>query len=139
MNPINFNDVKTPHLQPRARAQFLMAALATLSGGARVTVAITYDNQTNSKRRVAEQDFVSIPGVDPHVQIGTLSANRRVDNKVNQKAGTVGQLYVTVKSVTRGNGVRPYGFTTLLPEGIKEFSVLGFEQVIEVPAEAAAV
>ncbi len=75
--------------------------------------------------------------MDPRVQLGTLSVHFRVDNKVNQKAGTVGDLYVKVCSLTRGNGVRPYGFTALRPEGIEEFTVLGFEQIQQAPAPVA--
>ena len=137
MQQIDFNSVKTPNLSPRARAQFLMAVLNTLSGGVVVTVAITYDNQTDGKRRIAGEDFQAIPGVDPRVQLGTLSAHFRVDNQVNQRAGTVGELYVKVCSLTRGNGVRPYGYTALRPEGIEEFNVLGFIQVQQAPAEQA--
>ena len=47
MQQFDFKRVSTPGLGNRARSQFLMSVLNTLSGGVAVTVAITYDNQTD--------------------------------------------------------------------------------------------
>lgn len=122
---IQQHEVKTPNLDTMGRFALLSAANAAAAGAAEVTVSVTYDKQTDTKPRIAGEDYVEMPGVGSEVQTGTLMVRRRVDNPFNRRKGVAGQVYFKIKSVTRANGEEAFGYTNVRPEGLTGFVILG--------------
>lgn len=122
---IQSTELHTPHLNLVAHAALLTAANATEMGFAEVTVAMTYRKQTDTKPRIAGEDYVSMPGVVNEAQTGILVVERYVDNKQNRKLQRVGRVYFRVRSVTRADGATPAGYTHMRPEGLTAFAILG--------------
>lgn len=118
-------EINTPYLNPLAKAALLTAANVVMSGMGEVTVSMTYTKQTDTKPRIAGEDYVGMPGVSMESQTGTLMVHRRVNNKANQRKGVVGQVYFKIKSITRADGAQAFGYTNVRPEGITAFAVLG--------------
>jgi hypothetical protein len=126
---IQLHDLNTPNLNQLERAALLTASNAVEQGFAHVTVSLTYRKQTDTKARIAGENYVKMPGVSHEAQTGLLAVERYVDNKVNRKLGRVGKVYLRVKSVTRADGANPTGFTHIRPEGITGFVVLGVQPI----------
>jgi len=124
-------EIKAPHLDPMARTALFTAANLVAAGLAEVTVSLTYSKQTETRPRLAGEDYVSLPGVSAQAQTGTLEVLRRVANKANTREGTVGDVYFRVKSMTRADGVEPFGFANIRPEGITAFVVLGVKPIMQ--------
>jgi hypothetical protein len=134
--PIQSGELSTPSLPPVVAAALFTAANATISCGKVAHVSMTYSKQTKTKARIAGEDYVGMPGVSFETQIGTLSVYRRVDNKVNRRKGVAGLVYFKVKTTTRGDGVQPYGYANIRPEGITGFALFGLTDApVRVPAE----
>ena len=122
------NDISTDsQLHPLVQLALFNAAVAAEAGHT-VTVCLTAPKVTDTAPRIGGgQDYMSLPGVSPETQIGTLSVHRYVDNAGNRKLDRVDGLYFKVKSITRANGLRPYGFANLRPSQLTGFMVLGIE------------
>jgi len=124
---IHATEIVNRNLHPMQQAQLLMA-LNMVEQGASITVCLTAPKVTDTPPRIGDgKDYVSLPGISPETQIGTLSVHRYVDNRENQKLERVGAVYFKVKSITRANGLRPYGFANLRPSQLTGFMVLGIE------------
>ena len=54
--------------------------------------------------------------------LGKWPARRAFENR---RLGRVGEVYIKIRSITRGNGLRPYGFTNLRLSQITGFMVTG--------------
>lgn len=126
---IQSTELHTPHLTRLAHAALLTAANATEQGFAEVTVSMTYRKQTDTKPRIAGEDYVGMPGVTQEAQAGILVVERYVDNKQNRKLARVGKVYFRVRSMTRADGANPIGYTHMRPEGITAFVVLGTKMI----------
>ena len=126
MQPIDFNRINTPALDLGTRAQLLLSIATVLQGNGVVTVALTYDKQTDTRARIAGKDYVGMPGVSNKAQIGKLSVFRYVNNAANRKLGRVGDIYLKVETSTRADGTTPVGYANLRPEGVTAFKILGF-------------
>jgi hypothetical protein len=122
---IQHTELHTPHLAPVARAMLLTAANVVDQGYGEVTVSITYTKQTDTKPRIAGEDYVAMLGVVNQAQSGPLVVRRYTDNKLNRKLNRVGKIYLRIRSVTRADGAKPIGHTNIRPEGITGFVVLG--------------
>lgn len=122
---IQHTELHTPHLNAVARAALLTAANVVEQGYGEVTVSVTYRKQTDTKPRIAGEDYVAMVGVVNEAQSGLLTVVRYVDNKLNRKLKRVGKVYFRVRSVTRADGAEPIGFTHIRPEGITAFVILG--------------
>lgn len=122
---IQSNELHTPNLKPLQHAALLTAANATEMGFAEVTVSMTYRKQTDTKPRIAGEDYVEMPGVSHEAQTGVLAVERYVDSKSNRKLARAGKVYFKVRSVTRADGAEPVGYTNIRPEGITAFVILG--------------
>jgi hypothetical protein len=122
---IQHNEINAPSLTPVAKAALVTAANAVEAGLADVTVSMTYRKQTETRPRVAGEDYVGMPGVSFEAQTGLLMVERYTDNSVNRKAKRVGRIYFKIRSVTRADGASPVGFTNVRPEGITAFVILG--------------
>jgi len=120
-------DLACPNLHPIVYAHLLSAVAAVDSGLADVSVCLTYKKQTDTPPRIAGEDYPAMPGVAQDTQMGRLTVHRHVDNAENRRLQRVGRVYLRVKTVTRANGVDPYGFTNIRPEGITNFTVTGFQ------------
>lgn len=126
---IQQTELHTPHLNPVARAALLTAANVVEQGFAHVTVSMTYRKQTDTKPRIANEDYVAMPGVTMHAQSGKLVVMRYTDNRVNRKLNRVGKVYFRVRSITRADGATPAGHTNIRPEGITAFVILGTQPI----------
>lgn len=122
---IQQTELQTPHLNPLARAMLLTAANVVDQGFGEVTVSLTYDKQTDTKKRIAGEDYVGMPGVSMQAQTGVLVVERYQDNAANRKLMRVGRVYFRIRSMTRADGANPIGYTNMRPEGITAFVVLG--------------
>lgn len=111
-------------LHPMVRCAVLMAANMAVQG-AEVTVCLTAPKVTDTPARKSPQEFLTLPGVAPDCQIGPMTVHRYVDNSENRRLGRVGRPYFKVRSITRANGLDPYGWTNVRPEQITGFMVLG--------------
>jgi len=122
------NDISTDsQLHPLVQLALFNAAVAAEAGHT-VTVCLTAPKVTDTAPRIGGgQDYMSLPGVSPETQIGTLSVHRYVDNAGNRKLDRVDGLYFKVKSITRANGFRPYGWASIRPSQITGFMQLGVE------------
>jgi hypothetical protein len=121
------HEIVNRNLSPMALGQLFMA-LNLAEQGATVTVYLTAPKVTETKPRIGGGvDFVSIPGLAPDAQIGTLTVHRYVDNPANRREDRVNAVYFKVKSITRANGFRDHGFTNLRPSQITSFTVLGLD------------
>jgi hypothetical protein len=98
-----------------AEAAELNMALALTGAGAKVTIAVTYEKVGKSKARVADKDYVALPGVAADVLLGTVTV----------KEGKAHGAYLLVDSITRATGdPTEHGWTALRPEGIKTAKVV---------------
>ena len=127
---IQHNEISMTGLDPVTRGTILTVANAVLAGVAEVMVSLTYRKQTKTRARVAGKDYVALPGVSCEAQTGTLTVHRRTDNAANRKAGTVGQVYFKIESMTRSDGSVGFGYTNVRPEEIMAFVILSFKTVI---------
>ena len=125
---IGTHEIVNRNLHPMMQAQMLLAA-NTAEAGAEVTVCVTAPKVTDTPPRIGTasggQDFLSLPGVGPETHIGPMTVHRYVDNPENRRKERVGGVYFKVRSVTRANGLRPFGWVNLRPEQITGFMVLG--------------
>ena len=127
---IQIHEICNTHLHPTVLAQLIMVAnMADM--GAEVTVCVMAPKVTDAPARETPQDYLPLPGVSPQCQIGPLSVHRYVDNTENRRLDRVGGVYFKIRSVTRANGLRPYGWTNLRPEQITGFMLLG----MRIPSE----
>lgn len=112
-------DVATPELGDVAKRDFLLAINAIRLGLAKIEVAVEYDVQVGHPDdfRMADKDYVSIPGVSPKVHIGPLV--RATFNKQNS-------FYITVHDALRSTGLKK-GWTSMRASGIKSFKILSME------------
>jgi hypothetical protein len=108
----------TPHLGGLEHAALLLALNSVILNTGSVHVSLTYEKQTNTRPRVAGEDYVAMPGVSPATFIGQILLVGR-----NKKSGS---LYFYVPSLTRADGSSPRGPTNLKPEGVRSFVVMGF-------------
>jgi len=111
-------------LHPMVQCQLLMA-MNMAEAGAEVTVCLTAPKMTDAEPRQSPQDYLTLPGIAPDAQIGPVSVHRYVDNRENQRLDRVGAIYLKVRSITRANGLNPYGWTNVRLEQITGFMVLG--------------
>lgn len=123
------------NLNPMEQCALFMA-LNTAAEGASVTVYLTAPKVTNTAPRIADVNYVAIPGLDPSAQIGTLSVKRYVDNADNRRQERVNEVYFKIKSVTRADGFRDHGWANLRPSQITSFKILGVNTA-RVETEAA--
>lgn len=123
INPV---DIKTPKLSLMERQALVTSIFSVLNGLGEVTVSLTYDKQTNTRPRIAGEDYIKMPGIDPKAQIGRLEVYQYVDNRANRKLGRVGKIYLKVATMTRSNGESPTHHANLRPEGITGFAITGF-------------
>lgn len=131
---IQQHELNTPHLNAATKAALLTAANVVEQGAAEVTVSMTYRKQTRTRARIAGEDYVAMPGVSYEAQTGLLTVHRKVDNAANRRNGTVGEVYLKIKSNTRADGEQAFGFTNVRPEGITAFVVLGVKAITPEPA-----
>jgi hypothetical protein len=124
MTPIQPNEITTPHLNFIERQALLLSLNSAMFGLGEVTVGFVYDKQTKTKPRIAGKDYVSLPGTDTKAQFGQIVMVAR-----RQKDGGV---YFKVASMTRGNGQSPRGYTNVRPEGIRQFTITGFQPAQQV-------
>lgn len=124
------HELDTPNLHPMVACQFLLA-LNMAEQGAEVTVCLTAPKVTDTAPRQSPQDYLTLPGIAPGTQIGPMTVHRYVDNSENRRLGRVGAVYVKIRSITRANGLRPYGWTNLRPSQITGFMVLGVQTPTE--------
>jgi len=122
--PVLVEELIVPSLDITQRQLLLLALNTVLAGLGKITVALAYNKQTESKPRLAGKDYVAMPGVDPTAQFGEIVRvfRRKKDNA----------LRFTIASASRGDGATPIGYTAVIPEGIKSFTITGF-----VPAQQA--
>lgn len=123
-------EISTPHLDLPSKAALMTAINVVDAGLMEVTVSMTYRKQTRTRKRLAGEDYVGMPGVTMASQIGILRVLRRVNSERNRRAGVAGKVYFRVVSCTRANGVDPAGFTNIRPEGITAFVVLGARPLV---------
>jgi hypothetical protein len=122
---IQIHELNTPNLTPVAKAALVTAINTVEQGLAEVTVSLTYSKQTDTRPRIAGEDYVAMPGVTQEAQTGRLTVARYTDNRQNRKLGRVGKVWLQVKSTTRSDGVEGFGYTRMRPSGITGFVVLG--------------
>jgi len=116
---------KSSQLHPIMQMAIFNAAVAAEQGH-EVWVCLTAPKVTDTPPRQGNgQDYLTLPGVSSATQIGTLSVHRYVDNAENRRLDRVDDLYFKVKSITRANGMRPYGWTNVRPSQITGFMQLG--------------
>ena len=120
--PLTITEILGAPLFPVFRVMLLKAANDAIEGKI-VSVSLTYDKQTASKPRVADRDYIGLPGVSGKAHIGPLTVYRYVDNRGNQKLGRVGKPYFKVNTLTRQTGDGEWGHANMRPEGITEFKV----------------
>lgn len=124
---IQINELDTPSLPAQQKAVLLTTLNAVEAGTGVATVHMTYRKQTNSKPRIAGEDYVAMPGITPEVQIGQITSVFRLkDNAKNRREGKVGAVRFRLASMSRADGVTPTGFTTVIPSGIRSFAMTGF-------------
>jgi len=111
-------------LHPMMQCQLLMA-MNMAEAGAEVTVCLTAPKVTDAPPRQSPQDYLTVPGISPDTQIGPMTVCRYVDNTDNRRKERVGGVYLKIRSVTRANGLNPYGWTNVRLEQITGFMVLG--------------
>jgi hypothetical protein len=116
-------DLPTRSLSPMETAELLLSCLAA-EAGARVTVKVTVPKVTEATPRIGGKDYVET-GLPSDLHIGPLEVHRYVDNRDNQKLNRVGAVYLKVRSVTRANGLREFGWVTMRPADITSFKRLG--------------
>lgn len=116
-------DLTTRGLTPMMQAELLLCCLA-VEAGARVTVKVTVPKVTEAKPRIGGKDFVET-GLPSDLHIGPLEVHRYVDNRDNQKLDRVGAVYLKVRSITRANGLRDFGWVTMRPSDLTSFVRLG--------------
>ncbi len=135
---IQANELQTPDLPPQQKAVLLTTLIAVEAGAGVATVHMTYRKQTKSKPRIAGEDYVSMPGISPEVQMGQITSVFRLkDNAKNRREGKVGALRFRLASVSRADGITPTGFTTVIPSGIRSFAMTGFQPApVQAPAPA---
>lgn len=122
---IGTHEIVNRNLHPMMLCQMLMAANMA-EAGAEVTVHLTAPKVTDTAPRVGNgQDYVSLPGLSAETQIGPMTVHRYVDNAKNRREERVGAVYFKVRSVTRANGLQPFGWVNLRPSQITGFAVLG--------------
>lgn len=125
---IGLHEIVNRNLHPMMQAQMLMAALSA-EAGAEVTVYLTAPKVTDAPPRIGTasggQDYLTIPGLTTETHIGPVTVHRYVDNAQNRREERVGRVYFKVRSVTRANGLLPFGWVNLRPEQITGFTVLG--------------
>ena len=97
---LNQDQLATPKLDPRGRALLFQALMLTLQGQ-EVTVFASYSKQTETAPRVANVDYIPLPGTTPNAQSGVLTIKAYVDNAVNRRKRRVGQPYILLASETR--------------------------------------
>lgn len=131
------HELTNKHLSPVMQAQVLMAA-SMVEQGHKVTVCLTAPKQGISTPRVSGKDYVGLPGVSSDCQIGPLEVHRYVDNRENQKLDRVNLVHFKVRSITRANGMRPFGWTGVRPSDITGFEILGIESPDPMATEALA-
>lgn len=119
-------ELNCARLCPKQASHLLTIVNAIIGGLGDAQVCLTYKKQTEGDSRIEGRDFVPMPGIAPETLIGPLLVCTYVDNPANRKLDRVGQTYLKIKSLTRANGINPYGWANVRPEGITSFSVLGF-------------
>lgn len=124
------HEISTPHLSPAQRA-VLVTAIAAAEQGLEVRIALTYSKQTSARPRIAGEDYLALPGVSPEAQMGVLRVKRYTASKANVRSGKAGKIYLLVESLTRGDGLKPVGYTAMRPEGIKEFTVVAVNPIAQ--------
>jgi hypothetical protein len=141
---IGTHEIVNRNLHPIQACSLLMAANMA-EAGAEVTVCMTVPKVTDAAPRQGNGvDFLSLPGIAPDAQIGPMTVHRYVDNAKNRREERVGQVYFKVRSITRANGLRPFGWTNVRPEQITGFMLLGIvtpteeQMATRALAEAAA-
>jgi len=123
---IRIQEIKNT-LHPLMQAQLLMAVNMT-DQGHKVTVCLTAPKVGPGKPRIGGgHNYITLPGVSSDCQIGPLEVHRYVDNRDNQKRDRVGGIYLKVRSITRANGLLPFGWTGVKPIEITGFAILGIE------------
>jgi hypothetical protein len=125
-------ELSCPSLKPSEVAALHSALNFVGAGRGTVTVIATYSKQRHTAPRLAEQDYVALPGVGPEVQHGDIvSVFRLADNRANRKAGTVGAIRFRIASYTRRNGsTEELGYTTVIPSGLTSLAVTAVRQSV---------
>ena len=133
---IQANELNCPNLPAPQHASLLTTLIAVEAGAGVATVHMTYRKQTKSKPRIAGEDYVAMPGITPEVQNGQITSVFRLkDNAANRRKGTVGAVRFRLASMSRADGLKPTGFTTIIPSGITSFVLIG---LVAAPAPAPA-
>lgn len=129
------HELNVPKLNLAQRALLLTALNTVMCGAGSVFCAVTYDKQTDLPPRLANEHYMEMPGVSPKAQFGEITQVWRIKT---------GEVRLRVRSASRGNGVSPTGWTTMIPCGLTSFVVTGispvsrpFVTVIEQPQEQA--
>lgn len=131
------HEVANKDLPPFVQAQVLMAATMVEQGHA-VQVCLTAPKKGDTPPRVGGRDYIALPGVSSDCQMGPLEIHRYVDNRDNQKLDRVNAVYFKVRSITRANGFRPFGWAGVRPADITGFVILGIESPDPMATEALA-
>jgi hypothetical protein len=129
------HEITNKHMSPFMRGQLLMAAQSVESGHT-LWVHLTAPKQGDTNPRVSGKDYVGLPGISPDTQIGPMAVHRYVDNRDNQKLDRVNLVYFKVRSITRANGLQPFGWTGVRPADITGFKILGIESPDPMATEA---
>ena len=133
--PVFATDLNTPHLSMLEKQALMVTLNAVGAGMGEATVAMTYNKQTKAPPRLPGEHYVAMPGVSAEAQHGVMtSVFRLTDNPTNRRKGTVGAVRFRVRSATRGDGIDPQGWTTMIPDGLTSFVVTGFTPATQVPA-----
>lgn len=122
---IQMNDLNTPKLDPESKLALVLSANMAEKGIAQVYASVTYTKQTDTKARIAGEDYLKLPGVSHKVQDGRLIVKRYADNAANRRAKRVGKVYLMINSTTRADGDQVSKPTNLRPEGLLSFVLRG--------------
>ena len=118
-------------LHPQMQMVLFNVAVAAEQGHQVSVHLVMSEKETDTPARQPGQDFVQIPSLPSGTHIGTIYVDRYVDNAKNRKLERVGTLYFRMKSITRANGFKPYGWVSIRVHQIVSIVQLGVESPTE--------
>jgi len=116
--PVQQHEINTPNLGMEGRTALMLALNSHLAGIGDVHVSVLYNKQTEAKPRIAGRDYLSLPGISMQAHLGKITDvfRRKGDQAVRFR----------IKTLTRPDGNQPFGWITIIPEGLTSFIVTGF-------------
>lgn len=122
VNLVQPHELDVPNLNLAQRALLLSALNTVMVRSATVFCAATYDKQTECAPRLPGTHYMEMPGVSPKAQAGEITEVFRTKE---------GKVRLRVRSFTRGDGIEPTGWITMIPRGLTSFVVTGIAPVTQ--------